>query len=84
LDWLCWSERLQRHQDWRNPQQRLRRRKSGGEAKMLEAGITERFGVSLDERVTRTMFGQTGGADGGSVAPAAAGWQPVSWLAVHR
>ena len=39
-----------------------------GAAKLLEAGIVGKFGGSLDERVTRTMFGQTGGADGGSVA----------------
>jgi hypothetical protein len=39
-----------------------------GAAKMLELGITERFGGSIDERLTRTMFGQTGGQDGGSVA----------------
>ncbi|HEX3216441.1 MAG TPA: hypothetical protein VHR67_06245, partial [Aestuariivirgaceae bacterium] len=39
-----------------------------GAAKMLEAGIAQKFGGILDERVTRTMFGQTGGQDGGSVA----------------
>jgi hypothetical protein len=39
-----------------------------GEAKMLEIGIVQKFGGNFDERLARTMFEQTGGVDGGSVA----------------
>ena len=39
-----------------------------GLAKLLEVGIVEKTGGNIDERVTRIMFHQTGGVDGGSVA----------------
>lgn len=39
-----------------------------GLAKLLELGIVMKTGGNIDERLTRTMFGQTGGSDGGSVA----------------
>ena len=39
-----------------------------GFAKLLELGVVMKAGGNIDERLTRTMFGQTGGADGGSLA----------------
>ena len=39
-----------------------------GEGKMLEIGIVQKLGGNFDERLARTMFQQTGGPEGGSVA----------------
>ena len=38
-----------------------------GCARLLDAGVVMKIGGNIDERLTRIMFEQTGGADGGSV-----------------
>jgi hypothetical protein len=65
-----------------------------GLAKLLELGLVAKTGGNIDERLTRTMFAQRGGPDGGSIAllrpdgspypgsPFTGGGLPGPWAAV--